>query len=203
MCPGGFIVPSPTETQHMAINGMSNANRSAPYANSGVVVQVTPEDLERQGYTPSPLVGFAFQRDLEAKTFTSTAQPYAAPAMKIRDFIKRKASGQLAPTNFRPHAEAHDLWEILPRWIAEPLAEGLKSFGNKVSAFRNDQGNMLAVESRTSSPVRIPRNEAFQSIDMKGVYPVGEGAGYAGGIVSAAVDGMRAAELIVTQWREA
>lgn len=201
MCPGGFIVPSPTEQNHMAINGMSNANRSAPYANSGVVVQVTPEDLQRHGYKPSPLIGFAFQRDLEAKTFQSTQQPFAAPAMKIRDFLKRKASGQLAPTNFRPVAEPHDLWQILPKWIAKPLAEGLQAFGNRIHAFKTDQGNMLAVESRTSSPVRIPRDEQLQALDVEHVYPVGEGAGYAGGIVSAAVDGIRAAEAIIAKMR--
>lgn len=196
MCPGGFIVPSPTEPDRMAINGMSNANRSAPFANSGVVVQVTPEDLERVGYKRSPLMGIAFQRSLEEKTFEATDKPYAAPAMRIIDFIKRKPSGTLAPTHFRPAAEPYDIHRILPAWIAKPLRKALIHFDSKIRGYAGSDGNMLAVESRTSSPVRITRADDLQSVDVAGLYPVGEGAGYAGGIVSAAVDGLRAAAVI-------
>jgi len=199
MCPGGFIVPSPTESGHMAVNGMSNANRSTPFANSGIVVQVTPEDLERRGYAPGPLMGIAFQRDLEEAAFKHTTQPYAAPAMRIADFVARRPSAKLAPTNFRPEAEADDLWQLLPRWIAEPLRQGLLSFDRKIRGYISNEGNLMAVESRTSAPIRILRGEDLMSVTVGGLYPIGEGAGYAGGIVSAAVDGLKAAEQIIAR----
>jgi len=197
MCPGGFIVPSPTEERHMAINGMSNANRSTSFANSGIVVQITPEDLLRRGFADTPLMCIAFQRQLEEATFKATNQPYAAPAMRISDFVARKASGKLAPTNFRPALEAVDLREVLPAWVADPIREGLNSFNRKLKGYTSSEANMLAVESRTSSPIRLTRDNDLQSVSTKGLYPVGEGAGYAGGIVSAAVDGIKAAESIV------
>ena len=198
MCPGGFIVPSPTEPDHMAINGMSNANRSTPFANSGVVAQVTVDDLLRRGYQESPLIGISFQRDLEARVFKYTEKAYAAPAMRICDFIARKPTGKLAATNFRPVAEAADLWEVLPEWIAEPLAAGLEHFNRKIRGYTSSEANMLAVESRTSSPIRVLRDtKTLESVSAAGLYPVGEGAGYAGGIVSAAVDGARAAGAVV------
>ena len=193
MCPGGFIVPSPTEPQRMAINGMSNANRSAPFANSGVVVQVVPEDLVRAGFAHHPLMGIAFQRSLESKSFAATTRPYAAPAMRISDFVCRKPSGTLAPTHFRPGAEPSDLNDLLPEWLAEPLRQGLLHFDRKIRGYAGQEGNILAVESRTSSPVRLERGDDLQAVGIPGLFPVGEGAGYAGGIVSAAVDGLRAA----------
>lgn len=196
MCPGGFIVPSPTELEHMAINGMSNANRSTAFANSGIVVQIVPEDLLRRGFEDSPLMCIAFQRQLEEATFAATKQPYGAPAMRISDFVAGKASGTLAPTHFRPVAEPADLRELLPPWIADPLREGLEAFNRKLKGFTSSEANMLAVESRTSSPIRMTRGDDLQSVSTKGLYPVGEGAGYAGGIVSAAVDGVKAAESI-------
>lgn len=184
----------------MAVNGMSNAGRSTPYANSGMVVQVTPEDLIHQGYDDNPLIGLAFQRDLERKTFLSTKQEYAAPAMRIKDFMARKSTGKLAPSNFRPAIEAYDLWTLLPPWIANPLAGAFASFERKIPGFIGEDGNMIAIESRTSSPLRLTRNGQMESVNTPGLYPVGEGAGYAGGIVSAAVDGVRAAEAIVEKW---
>lgn len=197
MCPGGFVVPTPTEPGHMAINGMSNANRSTPFANSGVVVQVTPEDLVRHGYGDSPLVGLELQRRLEARTFQSTSMAYAAPSMRVSDFVGRVAGGTLAPTHFRPRAEPADLWEILPAWIAEPLRLGLLEFDRKIRGYVTEEANLMAVESRTSAPLRIPRGSDLMSVRFAGLYPVGEGAGYAGGIVSAAVDGLRVAEAII------
>lgn len=196
MCPGGFVVPSPTEPDHMAINGMSNANRSTAYANSGIVVQVTPEDLYRRGYDEHPLVGIAFQRDLEAATFGRTEMAYAAPAMRVTDFVDRKASGSLAPTHFRPRVEADDLWQILPEWVAEPMAAAFLDFNRKIKGYLTEEANLIAVESRTSSPVRVVRDEQRVSPVLRNLYPVGEGAGYAGGIVSAAVDGLISAETI-------
>lgn len=199
MCPGGFIVPSPTEQEHMAINGMSNANRSAPYANSGIVVQVHPEDLVAEGYAQHPLMGIQFQRDLEAVAFRAVKEPFRAPAMRIDDFVKRKASGQLAPSHFRPGAEAMDLWEVLPTWIATPLQQAFQRFDRLIAGYAGADANILAVESRTSAPIRITRNERFEAEGVTGLFPIGEGAGYAGGIVSAAVDGLRVAEILIAE----
>lgn len=201
MCPGGFIVPSPTEPERMAINGMSNANRSAPFANSGIVVEVTPQDLVRAGYETSPLIGIAFQRHLEAQAFQATSQAYAAPGMRIMDFIQRKPSGSLAPTHFRPAAEPFDLDTILPVWVANPLRQGIQHFDRKIRGYASREANILAVESRTSSPVRLERGADLQATNMPGLYPVGEGAGYAGGIVSAAVDGLRASAILAMKPR--
>jgi uncharacterized FAD-dependent dehydrogenase len=199
MCPGGIIVPSPTEPGMMAVNGMSNAKRTSPFANSGVVVQVTQADLDRHGAGAGPLRGIGLQRELERRAFTATSRPYAAPAMRLTDFLAGKPSGTLAPTRFRPAAEPADLRAFLPAWLTRPLAEGLKGFERKMRGYVTDEANLLAVESRTSSPVRIPRNEAMQSVGLARLYPVGEGAGYAGGIVSAAVDGLKAAEAIIAR----
>ena len=197
MCPGGLIVPSPTEPGMMAINGMSNAKRRSPLANSGIVVQVTPADILRHGLGDDPLCGIRMQRELERKTFEMTTQPYAAPAMRISDYVAKKATGTLAPTRFKPGAEAADLWQMIPDWLAKPLAEGLTAFDRKMKGYVSNDANILAMESRTSSPIRITRGEDMQSVNLKGLYPAGEGAGYAGGIVSAAVDGLKAAEKII------
>lgn len=199
MCPGGLILPSPTEPNKMAVNGMSNAKRSSPFANSGIVVQVTPKDIAEHGLGDDPLCGIRLQRELEEKTFKATSQPYAAPAMRITDFINNTPSGKLANSRFKPSVEAADIREILPTWLSNPLTEGIQAFDRKMKGFISEHANMLAVESRTSSPVRITRDKSLQSISLRGLYPVGEGAGYAGGIVSAAVDGLKAAEVILNQ----
>ncbi len=199
MCPGGLVVPSPTEHGLMAINGMSNAKRSSPLANSGLVVQVTPEDIRKHGLGADPLCGIRMQRQLEKNTFDSTSQAYAAPAMRISDFIHKKPTGKLALSRFKPGVEAIDLWQIIPDWLAGPLAEGLRAFDRKINGFVSDHANLLAIESRTSSPIRIVRGKDMQSVNIKGLYPAGEGAGYAGGIVSAAVDGLKAASFIINR----
>jgi len=201
MCPGGFIVPTPTEPQKMAINGMSNANRSTPFANSGIVVQVTDEDLLRNGYNNHPLMGLSFQQDLESSAFQATDSPYAAPAMRMTDFLSGNEPKSLAPTHFKPKAEPFPLSQVLPEWIHQPLREGLQVFGRKIRGYDSSESNVFGIESRTSSPVRIDRGENMQSVNMAGLYPVGEGAGYAGGIVSAALDGLKAAEAIINENR--
>jgi uncharacterized FAD-dependent dehydrogenase len=199
MCPGGLIVPSPTETGRMAVNGMSNAKRSGAFANSGIVVQITPEDISRHGLAENPLMGIRFQRQLEEATFRAAGNRYAAPAMRLTDFIARKATGSLAPARFKPEFIASNLWEVLPDWVAKPLAEGIRGFGQKMRGYNTAEANLFGSETRTSSPVRITRLQNMQSLNMKGLYPVGEGAGYAGGIVSAAVDGLKAAEAIISK----
>jgi len=201
MCPGGLIVPSPTEHGMMAINGMSNAKRRSPLANSGIVVQVTPADILRHGLGDDPLCGIRLQRELEQRTFESTTQAYAAPAMRISDYVAKRPTGTVAMTRFKPGVEASNLWEIIPTWLAEPLAEGLTAFDRKMKGFVTADANILAMESRTSSPIRITRGEDMQSVNLKGLYPAGEGAGYAGGIVSAAVDGLKAAAAILSASR--
>ena len=202
MCPGGLIVPSPTEEGGMAVNGISNAKRSGANANSGLVVQITPEDIARHGIKPGgieghPLSGVALQREIEHTTYAMAGKQYAAPAMRLTDFVNRNATGTLANCRFKPAAVPADLWQLFPNWIAGPLAEGIKGFDRKLRGYLTAEANLLASETRTSSPVRITRDESMQSVTLKGLYPVGEGAGYAGGIVSAAVDGLKAAERIL------
>ncbi|MDX8383466.1 MAG: FAD-dependent oxidoreductase, partial [Ghiorsea sp.] len=199
MCPGGLILPSPTEPNKMAINGMSNAKRSSPLANSGIVVQVSPRDIAKHGLGEDALCGIRMQRELEEKTFKATSQAYAAPAMRVADFVANNATGKLAFTRFKPAIEPCDLNTILPPWLSKPLAEGLQAFDRKMKGFVSEDANLLAVESRTSSPIRILRDKNMQSVNIKGLYPAGEGAGYAGGIVSAAVDGLKAAAVILEQ----
>jgi hypothetical protein len=204
MCPGGLIVPSPTEAGGMAVNGMSNAKRSGAFANSGLVVQVTPEDIERHGIkldgiAAHPLSGVHFQREIERATYKMAGNQYAAPAMRLTDFVNRKSTGTLANCRFKPAALPADLWELLPQWIASPLADGIKGFERRMRGYVTDEANLLASETRTSSPVRISRDDSMQSVSLKGLYPVGEGAGYAGGIVSAAVDGLKAADKIFSR----
>jgi len=197
MCPGGLILPSATEAGLMTVNGMSNAKRSSGFANSGIVAQVTVADIRRHGLGDDPLCGIRLQRELEAKCFEMTQTPYAAPSMRISDYVNRKATGKLALSRYKPNTEAANLHELFPQWLAEPLRQGLIQFDRKMKGYVSDEANLLAVESRTSSPVRILRNQALESINLQRLYPVGEGAGYAGGIVSAAVDGLKAAQQIL------
>jgi len=197
MCPGGFIVPTPTEPGKMALNGMSNANRSTPFANSGIVVQITADDLQRQGYKTHPLMGIQFQRELEEQTFQATETPYAAPAMRLTDFVESREPKDLAPTHFRPASVPYPLHQLMPNWIARPLQAAFKAFANQIKGYLTEEANLFAMETRTSSPVRIVRGKNMESVSLPRLLPVGEGAGYAGGIVSAALDGIRAAERII------
>jgi len=181
----------------MAVNGMSNAKRGGRWANSGLVVQVTPEDISRHGIANNPLMGITFQRQLEAFTFQAAGNQYAAPTMKLTDFINGKASSTLASNRFKPQAIASDLHQIFPNWISRPLVEGIRSFDRKMRGYITNEANLFGTETRTSSPIRIERGENMQSVNARGLFPVGEGAGYAGGIVSAAVDGLKAAAAII------
>ncbi|MBF0281668.1 MAG: NAD(P)/FAD-dependent oxidoreductase [Zetaproteobacteria bacterium] len=199
MCPGGLIVPSPTEHGRLAINGMSNAKRSGKFANSGIVVQITQADMAQANLGKDALVGIRLQRQLEHKAYNMTRAPYQAPAMRITDFINNRASGTLASSSYKPGIEAHDLHELFPTWLSQPLKEGLRAFDRKMRGYVSDEANILGIESRTSSPIRMTRHNNMQSVSLERLYPVGEGAGYAGGIVSAAVDGLKAAEEILKQ----
>ena len=197
MCPGGLIVPSSTEPKGMVINGMSNAKRSARYANSGLVAQVYPHDLV--AYGNDALRGLRFQRELEQRAYAMTQIPYHAPAMRLTDFLKGKSSSTLAPTEFRPGAEAADLCQLFPAWLTHSLREGITAFSRKLRGYDSSEANLFAVESRTSAPLSIPRDQQLQCIGIRGLYPAGEGAGQAGGIVSAAVDGLKIAEVIIQE----
>ncbi|NOY93120.1 MAG: FAD-dependent oxidoreductase [Deltaproteobacteria bacterium] len=197
MCPGGLIVPSPTEPGGMAVNGMSNAKRGGRFANSGLVVQVTPEDLRRQGYAEGPLIGVAFQRALERATFHAAGDRYYAPAMRVTDFLNHEATGELAATSFRPGAVPSDLWQVLPEFVTQCLEQGIITFHGKMRGYVTREANLFGTETRTSSPLRVLREKDMQCVGFRQLYPVGEGAGYAGGIVSAAVDGLKAAAAIL------
>lgn len=198
MCPGGMIVPTATEPEMVVVNGMSTARRSTPFANSGVVVQVELADLAREGCGDGPLAGIEFQRRLERAAYLAGGKSYLAPAMIAQDFVKRRPSGRLADSHFRPGLVATDLHEVLPRFVAQGLAAGLGRFDQQLRGYASMEANLIAVESRTSSPLRIPREEPSREVPgFPGIHVAGEGPGYAGGIMSAAIDGLRTAHAML------
>jgi uncharacterized protein len=196
MCPGGFIVPAATAPGEVVVNGMSPSKRDSQFANSGMVVSVTDEDLIKyQGH--GALAGLHFQMELEKMAFEAGHRMQIAPAQRMTDFVNNKTSGKLNSTSYQPGIISAPLHELLPRGIATTLQGAFQSFGNKMKGYLTNEANILGVESRTSSPVSIPRNkETLQHIQVKNLYPCGEGAGYAGGIISAAIDGERCASAI-------
>jgi uncharacterized FAD-dependent dehydrogenase len=197
MCPGGFIVPAATANDEIVVNGMSLARRDSPFANSGMVVTVEPEDTKSFQHKHGVLAGVAFQKALEHAAKQAGGGGQVAPAQRVTDFLKGKASANLPPTSYFPGIKAARIDELLPEWIVGRLRKGLKLFGEQMRGYITDECNLVGFETRTSSPVRIPRDEAtLQHPDVRGLYPCGEGAGFAGGIVSAALDGMRCAEAI-------
>lgn len=197
MCPGGFIVPASTAQNELVVNGMSPSRRDSFFANSGVVVAVNPPDwkaFNKYGNTAA----LEFQKSVEQKAQKLVCEKLgitnfknqSAPAQKIRDFYKGQLSSQLNETSYQPGLTAMDFNDILPLNIAGALKQGLREFNKKMRNY--DDGQMIGIESRTSSPVRIPRDdESLEHVEIQNLYPCGEGAGYAGGIVSAAVDGER------------
>lgn len=193
MCPGGMIVPTSTEPDMVVVNGMSSARRSTPFANSGLVVHVGLEDLEREGHR-GPLAGVSFQRSLEEAAFRAGGGGYFAPAMRAADLVSGRSAGRLAETHFRPGLTPVDLREVLPAFVSESLAAGLARFDHTLPGYASTDANLIAVESRTSSPIRIPRDHLHQVAETPGLFVAGEGPGYAGGIMSAAIDGLRTAD---------
>lgn len=189
MCPGGIIAPCATAPEEIVTNGWSPSKRNNPFANSGVVVEV--RDLPGEG----PLVGVAYQRAIEHAAWVAGGRSQVAPAQRLVDFAERRASSSLPACSYPPGIASHRVDELLPPEIAERLQLGLRAFGREMKGYFTNDAVVVAVESRTSSPVRIPRNgETLEHPQLKGLFPCGEGAGYAGGIVSAAIDGMRCAE---------
>ncbi|MBE6229471.1 MAG: FAD-binding protein [Bacteroidales bacterium] len=195
MCPGGILVPSATGPGEGVLNGMSNSMRNSKWANAGIVVSVNPEDVpEYASYGPLQLL--RFQQDVERKMFEHTGS-IKAPAQRMNDFVKGKLSADLPKTSYVPGAVSAPLHELLPPFVADRLRKAFLEFNKKMHGYYTSDALLLGVESRTSSPVRIPRDaETMQHVSLKGVYPCGEGAGYSGGIVSSALDGINAAEKI-------
>ena len=194
MCPGGTVVAATSEPGRVVTNGMSQYSRNERNANAGIVVGITPE----QDYPGHPLAGIALQRHWESMAFLAGGGNYAAPAQLAGDFIAGRASTALGETipSYRPGVTPTDLAACLPSYAIEAIREALTAFGRQIKGFDRDDAVLTGVETRTSSPIRIRRGEDFQSIDTPGLYPAGEGAGFAGGILSAAVDGIRVAEAV-------
>ena len=196
MCPGGFIVPSATSQEEVVVNGMSPSGRNSPYANSGIVVEIRPEDLFKYS-AAGVLAGIEFQKELEHLAWENGNNSQKAPAQRLTDFVNGKTSSSLPKVSYFPGVTTSRLSEWLPDIIGLRLREGFKLFGKMLNGYLTNEAVVLGVESRTSSPVRITRDpEKLHHIRIKGLYPCGEGSGYAGGIVSSAVDGMRAAEAV-------
>ncbi len=197
MCPGGTVVAATSEVGRVVTNGMSQYSRAERNANAGIVVGVSPADFAAEE-REDPLGGVAFQRRLESLAFEVGGRTYAAPVQRVGDFLAGRAStslGEVVPS-YRPGVTPTDLSLVLPDYVAEAIREALPLFGRRIKGFDLPDAVMTAVETRTSSPIRITRNEHFESLNTRGLYPAGEGAGYAGGILSAAVDGTRAAEAV-------
>ena len=195
MCPGGFIVPAATENDEVVVNGMSLARRDSPFANSGLVVTVEPEDTAALQSEFGALAGVAFQKELEVLASKTGRGKQQAPAQRVTDFLKGRLSNDLPETSYRPGIVSAPLQELLPAFIADRMQRGLVQFGKSKPGYITDESNLIGFETRTSSPVRIPRDKTTcEHVELKGLYPCGEGAGYAGGIVSAALDGLRCAD---------
>jgi uncharacterized protein len=196
MCPGGFIVPAATAPGEIVVNGMSPSRRDSKFANSGIVVAVDQHDfLEYKEH--NSLSGLAFQASVEQKACRLAGGTQRAPAQRLLDFVEGKVSGTLLESSYQPGLHSLDLKEVLPSDIAVSLQLAFKNFGSKMKGYLTNDAQLVAVESRTSSPVKIPRDEiSLEHPQVKMLFPCGEGAGYAGGIVSAAMDGERCAEAV-------
>lgn len=194
MCPGGFIVPSATNQNEIVVNGMSPSKRDSPFSNSGMVVAVDETDWKNFKQF-GPLAAMEYQKSVEQKAWQMAGQTQVAPAQKMQDFVHRKVSSSLLETSYQPGLVAVEMRDFLPNDIAFCLQEGFKSFGNKMRGYLTNDAQIIGVESRTSSPVKIPRDkETFEHVSTQRLFPCAEGAGYAGGIMSAAMDGERCAE---------
>jgi uncharacterized FAD-dependent dehydrogenase len=198
MCPGGTVVAAASEPERVVTNGMSQYSRNERNANAAIVVGIEPEDFAAFDDSGSPLAGIALQRDLESRAYELGGRDYSAPAQLVGDFVKGTPSiefGSVQPS-YKPGVRLTDLASVLPGYAIEAIREALPAFDRQIRGFGMHDAILTGVETRTSSPVRIRRNEAYQSLNTRGLFPAGEGAGYAGGILSAAVDGIRVAEAV-------
>jgi uncharacterized FAD-dependent dehydrogenase len=202
MCPGGIIAPAATAPGEVVVNGWSPSKRNNPFANSGIVVNVEDEDLLNfnalsSDEKNSPLRGLFFQQHVEQLAFKAGGGQLAAPAQRMEDFFNNKLSKDLPDCSYLPGIQSADLREVLPTFIHKALQQGFREFGRKMKGYFTNDAVIVATESRTSSPVRIPRDrETYQHPQISNLYPCAEGAGYAGGIVSAAMDGENVASKI-------
>ncbi|MCR5578989.1 MAG: FAD-binding protein [Prevotella sp.] len=204
MCPGGFVIPAATDKEQIVVNGMSPASRGTQWSNSGMVVEVRPEDLDsvESRTLHSPLRVLQFQEELERMCWQQGNMKQTAPAQRMADFVNGKLSYDLPKSSYAPGLISSPLHFWLPKMISKRLQEGFKVFGRNAHGFLTNEAVMIAVETRTSSPVRIVRDkDTLQHIRVQGLFPCGEGAGYAGGIVSAGVDGERCAEAVALYLR--
>ncbi len=199
MCPGGWVVPASTEPGALVVNGMSLAKRNSPFANSGFVVSVELSDLAAAGYR-GDLAGIELQAELERAAFAAGGGELKAPATRVTDFVAGRPSSTLPASSYIPGLTPSDMHAVLGAGrlpLAEKMREALKRFDRSLRGYMTEDAVLIGVESRTSSPVRIPRDpKSAESLDLRGLFPTGEGAGYAGGIVSAALDGIRVAEAV-------
>jgi uncharacterized FAD-dependent dehydrogenase len=196
MCPGGTVVAATSEPGRVVTNGMSQYSRNERNANSAIVVGVTPADYP--GSDGDPLAGIAFQRHWESLAFAAGGSDYKAPAQRVGDFLAGRAStqpGAVLPS-YTPGVKMTDLARCLPDYVVAALRESLPAFAREIAGFAMNDALLTGVETRTSSPIRITRDDEFQSLNTRGLFPAGEGAGYAGGILSAAVDGIKVAEAV-------
>tara|TARA_B100001996_G_scaffold216944_1_gene166784 strand:+ start:23 stop:640 length:618 start_codon:yes stop_codon:yes gene_type:complete len=197
MCPGGTVVAATSEEGRVVTNGMSQYSRNERNANAAIVVGIEPE----KDYPGSPLAGIELQEKLEEKAFELGGSDYNAPAQLVGDFIRGKPSsefGQVEPS-YKPGIKLGDLHQALPEYAIRAIQEALPEFGKQIKGFDRNDAILTGIETRTSSPVRITRDrDTLQSLNTKGLYPAGEGAGYAGGILSAGVDGIKVAEAVIT-----
>jgi uncharacterized FAD-dependent dehydrogenase len=191
MCPGGVVVGGASEAGGVVTNGMSGQMRNSLYANSALVVNVREDDFEG----PGPLSGVRLQRRWERRAFELGGGGFRAPAQNLLDFLRLPGKGA-ARTSYRPGICETELDAVLPSFIIDTLREGIADFGRKLRGFVTAEATLIGIESRTSSPVRVLRDGMYESVGVKGLYPAGEGAGYAGGIMSSAVDGIKIADSI-------
>ncbi|MBP0902998.1 NAD(P)/FAD-dependent oxidoreductase [Mariniflexile gromovii] len=197
MCPGGFIVPAATANGEVVVNGMSPSKRNNLFANSGIVVEIDMHrDLPKYEQFGA-LKGLEYQKNLERMAFTAGGRSQVAPAQRLTDFVEGRLSADLNPTSYQPGLNSAPLHSLLPKLIGSRLRKGFETFGQKMRGYYTSEANIVGVESRTSSPVSIPRNEHLEHPQIEGLFPCGEGGGYAGGIVSAAMDGERCAEAAI------
>jgi len=201
MCPGGFIVPAATAAGEVVVNGMSPSKRNNKFANSGIVVELDIDKDFKKYEEYGPLKGLEFQKDLEKISFYAGGRSQTAPAQRVTDFVEGRLSSSLNDTSYQPGLKSAPLHSLLPKTIGSRLRKGFMAFGKKMNGYYSEQANIIGVESRTSSPINIPRNEDLEHIHIKGLFPCGEGGGYAGGIVSAAMDGERCAEAAIKLYK--
>jgi uncharacterized FAD-dependent dehydrogenase len=198
MCPGGFIVPAATEVDGVVVNGMSLSRRDSPYANAAIVVSLRPEDYGEASL--GPLAGIELQRRIERAAFAAGGGAFRAPAQRLTDFLSRRSSSSLPASSYHPGTVAGRMDEIFPAFVTDSLRAGLEGMTRRLRGFLHEEAVLVAAETRTSAPVRIVRDPVtLQSPTLSGLYPAGEGAGYAGGIVSAAIDGERVAQAILSR----